>query len=148
MFDNLSFKAYGEKSFFSDICQIVVRGSNQVIITMPDESLKDEILKALSRSEYELESRVEGKNIHIKLGTTKKDIIEKATKQMKKELETFNLELRGVRHEVIQSVKKLEKVISKEQIKILENQIKKEFTKFEEEGKQIVKKKEKDIASS
>jgi len=33
---------------------------------------------------------------------------------MKKELETFNLELRGVRHEVIQSVKKLEKVISKE----------------------------------
>jgi len=80
MFDNLSFKAYGEKSFFSDICQIVVRGSNQVIITMPDESLKDEILKALSRSEYELESRVEGKNIHIKLGTTKKDIIEKATK--------------------------------------------------------------------
>lgn len=47
IFDDLEIKAYGETQLFVDLAQTVVQGSNNLIVKVFDEGVKDEVLKAL-----------------------------------------------------------------------------------------------------
>ena len=48
-----------------------------------DEGVKDEVLKALTRSEFDVSCTMEGKDIKVKLGTSKKEFIDAAMKKIK-----------------------------------------------------------------
>ena len=48
-----------------------------------DESVKDEVLKALQRSEFELNLQMEGKDIRVKLGASRKEHIDAGLKKIK-----------------------------------------------------------------
>ena len=48
-----------------------------------DESVKEEVLKTLNRSEFDIEVQMEGKDIKVKLGLGKKEMQTKARKQIK-----------------------------------------------------------------
>lgn len=60
---------------FGDLCTTQVQGNNNLLIKVFDDSVKDEVLKALNRSEFELQAIADQKDIRVKLGTSKKEHI-------------------------------------------------------------------------
>ena len=62
--------------------------------------MKEEVIKTILRSEYEVNCTVEGKDIKVKLGASKKEHIEAALKKIKNVHETFKKDLKEARHEV------------------------------------------------
>ena len=74
MFDHLEVTAYGEKHPFSDLCQVIVKGSNQLLVRVFDDAAKEDVIKALQRAQdFDMNVTVEGKDIKVKLGTSKKE---------------------------------------------------------------------------
>jgi ribosome recycling factor len=47
IFDHLEITAYGEKHPFTDMCQTIVKGSNNLLVRVFDENVKDDVIKAL-----------------------------------------------------------------------------------------------------
>jgi ribosome recycling factor len=47
MFDHLEITAYGEKHPFSDLCQVIVKGTNLLLVRVFDDNAKEDVIKAL-----------------------------------------------------------------------------------------------------
>ena len=47
MFDHLEITAYGEKHPFADLCQVIVKGANQLLVRVFDDGVKEDVIKAL-----------------------------------------------------------------------------------------------------
>lgn len=47
IFDHIEVIAYGEKHPFSDMCQVIVKGTNNLLVRVFDETAKDDVIKAL-----------------------------------------------------------------------------------------------------
>lgn len=62
---------------------------------------------------------VEGKDLKVKLGTSKKEHIDAALKQVKGSLEDFKREIKDIRHEIIDVIKKLDKIMPQDECKLL-----------------------------
>lgn len=73
VFDDLEVKAYGEMQPFGDLCQTIVRGNQILTVKVYDESVKDEVIKALNRSNMDIDVQLEGKDIRVKMGLGKKE---------------------------------------------------------------------------
>ena len=73
IFDDLQVKAYGEFHNFQDLCQTIVRGDQLLTVKVFDESVKEEVMKSLARSEMDIDVQMEGKDIRVKMGLGKKD---------------------------------------------------------------------------
>ena len=54
IFDDLEVKAYGDMALFCDVAQTVVQGSSNLLVKIFDETVKDEVIKALNRSDFDL----------------------------------------------------------------------------------------------
>lgn len=102
-------------------------------------------MKALTRSEFEINCTLEGKEIKVKLGTSKKEHIDAALKQLKGINDEFKNRVKDVRHEINATVKKLEKILPQEEIKILQKDFEKIVTGKEADAKKLVDAKEKEI---
>jgi ribosome recycling factor len=72
-----------------------------------DEDLKDEVIKTLLRSDVELNVSTEGKDLKVKLGTSKKEHVEQALKKIKSLYENFKIEIKEKRADVENKKKKL-----------------------------------------
>ena len=66
-----------------------------------------------------MQCTLEGKDIKVKLGTSKKEHIEAALKQIKSINDDFKLAVKDVRHEMQETTKKLGKILPQEEIKVL-----------------------------
>ena len=53
-----------------------MKGSQNLLIRVFDEAVKDEIIKAIARSDFDANCTLEGKDIKVKLGSSKKEVIE------------------------------------------------------------------------
>ena len=87
------------------------------MIKVFDESVKDEVLKALQRSDFELSLQMEGKDIRVKLGTSRKEHAEAGLKKVKEYSENFKKEAREARHKILQVIKKVSKVLPEDDVK-------------------------------
>ena len=47
MFDHIEVVAYGEKHPFSDLCQVIVKGTNNLLVRVFDEAAKEDVIRAL-----------------------------------------------------------------------------------------------------
>ena len=90
-----------------------------------DEGVKDEVLKALSRSEMDIEVQMEGKDIKVKLGMGKKEHQEKALKQIKEFSDATKIQLRKVRQDLKPTVAKLAKIAGKDEVAAFEDELEK-----------------------
>lgn len=88
---------------------------------------------------------MEGKDVRVKLGTSKKEQIDAALKELKDHNEKFKKGVKDVRHEMTNIVKKLEKILPQEQIKILQKELEKLCTNKEADAKKVLDSKEKEI---
>lgn len=54
MFDDLEVKAYGETHLMKDLATISVQGTNTLLVKVFDDTVKDEVLKSLNRTDLEM----------------------------------------------------------------------------------------------
>ena len=146
MFDHLEVTAYGEKHPFVDLCQVIVKGSNQLLVRVFDEAAKEDVIKALQRAQdFDMSVTVEGKDVKVKLGTSKKEHQDAALKQVKAAHEEFKREIKEVRHAMQDVVKKLDKILPKDETELLKKDLEKLCTNREAEAKKLLDAKEKEI---
>ena len=88
---------------------------------------------------------VEGKDIKVKLGTSKKEHQDAAMKQIKAAHEDFKRDIKDVRHAMQDVVKKLDKILPKDEIELLKKDLEKLCTNREAEAKKLIESKEKEI---
>lgn len=88
---------------------------------------------------------MEGKDIKVKLGTTKKEHIDAAVKQIKEIFDEYKRDIKEVRHAMINTVKKLDKILPQDEIKLLQKDLEKLCTNSESKAKKIIDAKEKEI---
>ena len=88
---------------------------------------------------------VEGKDIKVKLGTSKKEHMDAALKQVKAAHEDFKRDIKEVRHAMQDVVKKLDKILPKDETELLKKDLDKLCTNKEAEAKKILDAKEKEV---
>ena len=88
---------------------------------------------------------VEGKVISIKLGASKKESQLAAIAQLKKIDQEMKSLFREAKHEFSKKVKKVEKVIGKEDCKVFEREANEKMGKLEKAGEEVISAKEKDL---
>ena len=146
IFDHIEVIAYGEKHPFSDMCQVIVKGTNNLLVRVFDDTAKDDVIKALQRAQdLDLNVTVEGKDLKIKLGTSKKEHIDAALKQVKSAFDDFKREIKEVRHAMQDSVKKLDKILPQDDCKLLQKDLDKLVATREADAKKLVDAKEKEV---
>ena len=131
IFDDIEVKAYGEWQPFGSLCQTIVKGNQLLTVKVFDESVKEEVIKALARSNMDIDVQLEGKDIRVKLGLGKKEHAQQAIQQIKAFGEESKVSLRQARKEILDKSKKLSKIVSKDVLKQFEEQIEKELKKAE-----------------
>jgi ribosome recycling factor len=112
IFNDLEVKAYGEMQMFGDLAMTVVQGNNKLMVKVFDDSVKDEVLKCLNRSDFDLSVQMEGKDIRVKMGTSRKEHIAAGIAKAKKAHENFRKGVRDARQEARETLKKLAKIIA------------------------------------
>jgi ribosome recycling factor len=146
IFDHLEVTAYGEKHPFPDLCQVIVKGSNQLLVRVFDDAAKEDVIKALQRAQdFDMNVTVEGKDIKVKLGTSKKEHQEAALKLVKAAYDDFKRDIKQIRHEMQDSVKKLDKILPKDETDLLKKDLEKLCTNRESEAKKVIDAKEKEV---
>ena len=75
-----------------------MKGNNLLVVKVFDEGCKEEVIKSLQRSEFDVEVGLSEKDIRVKLGKTKKEQIDEALKSMNKAYLTFKNDLSQVRN--------------------------------------------------
>lgn len=128
-----------------DLATTVVQGNNNLLVKVFDESVKDEVLKALQRSDFELSVQTEGKDIRVKLGTSRKEHVAAGLKKAKTAGESFKRDVQGARKETLQTVKKLGKILPQDEVKLLEDEFELMMRKAEEGAKKMVEAKEREL---
>ena len=100
---------------------------------MYDESVKDEVLKALTRSELDIEVQMEGKDIRVKMGLGKKEHEQAAKQTIKVFGEEAKRGIRNVRQSQQGTLKKLQKILPKDEVKQFEDDLDKEMKNAEKQ---------------
>lgn len=146
MFDHMEVTTYGEKHPFSDLCQVIVKGTNLLLIRVFDDNAKEDVIKTLQRAQdFDMSVTVEGKDLKVKLGTSKKEHMDAALKQVKAAHDEFKKEVKDVRHAIQDVVKKLDKILPKDETQLLTKDLEKIVTNKEAEAKKLIDAKEKEI---
>lgn len=147
IFDNIEVTAYNnEKHKFSDLCQVIVKGKSNLIVKVYDEGVKEEVIKALQRSQdFDLNVTVADKDIMIKLGTSKKEFLDAALRKVKTSSDEFKQRLKDVRHAYQNDIRKLEKILPKDDVTLFQKDLEKLQTTKENEVKKLIEKKEKEV---
>lgn len=101
IFNDVLVKAYGEEFPLADLATTVVQGSSNLVVKVFDEGVKEEVLKALQRSDFEMSVQTEGKDIKVKLGASRKEHAAAGLKKVKEFGEQFLKQAREERHTVL-----------------------------------------------
>ena len=97
IFNDLEVKAYGEKTPMQDIASVSVQGTSNLVVKVFDESVKEEVVKALQKSEFEMSLQIAGSNIKVKLSTSRAEHVQAGLKKAKTASESFKKDARNAR---------------------------------------------------
>ncbi|CAI2377497.1 unnamed protein product [Moneuplotes crassus] len=145
MFDDVSVPAYGDAYNLSELAQTIVRGENNLLISVYDESLKESVMKAIIMSDSELECTIEGKYVSVKMGMTRSENRDKIAEHARKMHLHFKSELSKERSNFLGTLKELEAVLPMDEIDIQRKELDELFHKKENVGKDIYDRKIVDI---
>ena len=93
----------------------------------------------------ELSVSVEGKDVKVKLGTSRKEHVAAGLKKVKSSNDEFKKNLQEARHKVLEVIKKLSKIVDQETVTQLEADVKAKIKKAEDLAKKTTEAKEKDL---
>jgi ribosome recycling factor len=139
LLDNILVEAYGSKLKINELAQIGIQGSNLVIISPYDMGVIGDIEKAISASNLNLNPVINGKDIKINIPALTQERRQQLTKLLHEKIEESKIQLRNLRGHFKKEIENEEGVsedIIKNELKDLDEKIKKANLKFDEVLKQ------------
>lgn len=130
-----------------EICTVMIRGTNILVINPYEEDHKESIIKAVETSKMDVNITTEDSNVIVTLGAIPKDVKNEVIQTAKKVNDRFRDSLKGVRQAITSEIKRLEKIISKDESKRIEKNLLNELDKQIKSCEQIYKRKEEEIKS-
>jgi len=107
----------------AEIATVMIRGTNILVINPYDADQRDAIIKAVETSKLDVQISTEDSNVVVILGAIPQDMKNEYIHNAKKLFESVKEDLKSTRHLVISEIKKLEKILSKDEAKRIEKNI-------------------------
>mmetsp|Transcript_25436 Transcript_25436/g.22599 ORF Transcript_25436/g.22599 Transcript_25436/m.22599 type:complete len:179 (+) Transcript_25436:248-784(+) len=145
MFDSVPVSAYGDVYELSELGQCIVRGENNLLISVYDDTVKDAVMKALMVHDSELECSMEGKYISVKMGMTRSENRDAIVSKAKELLFDFKAHLSKERGNAMSVLKQLEKVLPMDDIEIQKKEVEDLYKSFQKKGQDVLDAKVVDI---
>ncbi len=101
----------------------MVRGTNILVINPYDEDHRDPIIKSVETSKLDVQLSTEESNVVVVLGAIPQDMKNEYIQNAKKIFDGAKDTLKTTRHSVISEIKKLEKILSKDEARRIEKNI-------------------------
>lgn len=106
-----------------EICTVMVRGTNILVINPYEEDHRDAIIKSVETSKMDVNITTEDTNVIVTLGAIPKDVKAEVVQSAKKVFDRFKDNLKGIRQSITSEIKRLEKIISKDESKRIEKNL-------------------------
>ena len=112
-----------------EICTVMIRGTNILVINPYEEDHRDAIIKSVETSKMDVNITTEDTNVIVTLGAIPKDVKNEVVQSAKKLFDRFKDNLKGIRQSITSEIKRLEKIISKDETKRIEKNLLNELDK-------------------
>ena len=112
-----------KKLKLGEIATVMIRGTNIFVINPYDPDHRDAIIKAVETSKLDVQITTEDTNVVVTLGAIPQEMKNECIQHAKKIFEGAKETLKSTRHSVISEIKKLEKILSKDEAKRIEKNI-------------------------
>ena len=131
MISSMSVQVNKKKESLGKLAAILVRGSNVLVVEPFDKSNKETILKTLETAKFDFQMTVEENQIVIQIGSIPKELKKEIVDKIKKIKENAKQDYSNVFKELNGEIKKLEKIISKDEVLSINNAIKKKIEQYQ-----------------
>jgi ribosome recycling factor len=121
--ENCQVSVKAKKYKLSELGTVMVRGANILVINPFEEDHKEAIIKSVESSKLDVQINIEGSNIVVTLGAIPSDIKNESIQNLKKMTDNAKEKLKNARHNCSSEMKKLEKILGKDEGKRLETSI-------------------------
>ena len=145
MFDEVQIHAYGDIYDLSELGQTIVRGENNLLISVYDDQLKEAVMKSMIVHDPELEGSIEGKYISVKMGMTRSENRDSIVAKAKQNFLSFKGNLAKERAQALSTIKQLEKIIDMDEIDIKKTELEDSYKKYQKKGQKVLDDKIADI---
>lgn len=98
----------------------MARGTNILVISPFDETYREAIVKAVETSKLDVQISNEGSNTVVTLGAIPSDVKNEQLKQVKKYNDSVKEDVSNIRRKALDEIKKLEKILGKDEAKRFE----------------------------
>ncbi|MEE2975363.1 MAG: ribosome recycling factor [Thermodesulfobacteriota bacterium] len=109
LFDEIKVDYYGAPTPLNQVCNINMNESSTILITPYDQSVSEEIVKSIQKSDLGFNPNIEKDVIIINVPPLTQERREELVKFLNKETESFRISIRNIRKEFNEEVKKLQK---------------------------------------
>lgn len=125
----------------SELGQTMMRGESNILVSVYDESLKETVMKAIMVYDADLDVRVEGKFISIKMGITKQENRNKIAEEAKKWFTSFKSYMMDLHRDAGKLLKNLELIVDNDEVKSYKDQMEESYKKHIKLGEDALSKK-------
>lgn len=106
-----------------DIATVMIRGTNVLVINPYDADHRDSIIKTVETSKMDVQITTEDSNVVVTLGAIPQDMKNEYLQSAKKLFEKSKESIKSSRHSAVNEIKKLEKILSKDEARRIEKNI-------------------------
>jgi ribosome recycling factor len=121
--DNTMVNIKGKKQKLSELGTIMVRGANILIVNPYEADHKEAVIKGIESSKLDVQISTEENNVIVTLGAIPNDIKQENLNLLKKHADQTKDIVKGIRQACNNEMKKLEKILGKDEGKRLETVI-------------------------
>jgi ribosome recycling factor len=148
MLDGIQVEYYGMMSPIQNVASITTPDARTIAIKPFEKKMIGELEKAIRNSNLGLNPANDGENIRLNIPPLTEERRRDLVKKVKGEIETAKVNIRNIRQDTNNGIRKLEKDgVSKDEIKIGEERVQKLTDGFVVKIEQILAAKEQDIMS-
>ncbi len=126
----------------------MMRGTNTIVINPFDEHHREKIIKGVESSKLDVQVTTDENNIVVAIGAIPDDLKNENLQQCKKFLNAAKENIKNIRHECVNELKKLEKILGKDEAKRIEKGILDIFEKANKSLDSQYKRKEDEIKNA
>jgi ribosome recycling factor len=143
--DGIFVEYYGDSSSIFSVANVSVLDARTITIKPYEKFMLSEISKAINNSKIDISPQNNGEMIILTFPILTEERRKKISKQAKEEAENAKISIRNIRKIAKDSLKKIEKTISEDEMKKTEEKLQKITDSFIEKVDFLFSKKEKDL---
>ena len=128
--DNLPITNQGNRYKLSEVATITLRGANLLVVTPFDDNMKDAINKGIESSKLDVQVVSEGNTLLVTLGNIPNDVKKDLNAAINKIYNQSKESIKETRHHFLAEIKKLEKILGKDEAKRMEKGILDQVDKY------------------